>query len=130
MSKLPLNRRRFLQFGGLLTALGLGAGASKAVPAMSAAMTPPLPGIPHRQEMTPDEMDAMHEAGVKEFVANIGKDKEFWGVQMPYAMDGDVKVFKLTCTEGKWTVAPGIETDAMLYNGRIPGETIRSSRTT
>ncbi len=123
MSKASLNRRNFLRFGSILTAIGLGAGASKAIPAV--AGIPPQPNRPGRQEMTPEEMDAMHEAGVKTFVDNIGKDKDFWGVQMPYTMDGDVKVFKLTCTEAKWTVAPGIEADAMLYNGRIPGETIR-----
>lgn len=123
MSKASLNRRNFLRFGSILTAIGLGAGASKAIPAV--AGIPPQPNRPGRQEMTPEEMDAMHEAGVKTFVDNIGKDKDFWGVQMPYTMDGDVKVFKLTCTEAKWTVAPGIEADAMLYNGRIPGETVR-----
>jgi len=124
MSKSTLNRRRFLQFGSFLTALGLGAGASRIVPAAGAAI-PPQPGHPLRQEMTADEMDAMHEAGVKQYVANIGKDPDFWGVQMPYTMDGDVKVFKITVTEGKWTVAPGIEADAMMYNGRIPGDIIR-----
>jgi FtsP/CotA-like multicopper oxidase with cupredoxin domain len=125
MSNSNLNRRRFLQFGGLFTALGMGAARLAPVLGASGAPVPPLPNHPTRQEMTPEEMDAMHEAGVKQFVANIGKDDKFWGVQMPFTMDGDVKVFKVTVTEGKWTVAPGIEVDALMYNGRVPGEVIR-----
>lgn len=80
---------------------------------------------PAAQEMTSDEMDAMHEAGVKAFVANIGKDKDFWGVLMPYTVDNGVKVFTIECTEGKWEAQPGTLVDAMMYNGRVPGEIIR-----
>lgn len=124
MSNSHLNRRRFIQVSGILAALGIGAGASKTIPA-AAAPAQPVPNAPLHQEMTADEMDAMHEKGVKAFVDGIGKDKEFWESLMPYTMDGDTKVFKVTVTEGKWTVSPGNEVDAMLYNGRVPGPTIR-----
>jgi FtsP/CotA-like multicopper oxidase with cupredoxin domain len=72
-----------------------------------------------------DEMDAMHEKGVKYFLDNIGKDKDFWGVDMPFTMDGDTKVFEVTCTEAPWEVAPGQTINAMLYNGRVPGQIMR-----
>ena len=53
-----------------------------------------------------DEMDAMHKAGIDTFVANAGKDTTFWRKPMAFTMDGDVKVFELTCTEGKWEIEP------------------------
>jgi FtsP/CotA-like multicopper oxidase with cupredoxin domain len=115
-----LNRRNFLKQGGLFAAL-FGAGA--ATPALAA---PVVPARTSRQEtLTADEMDRMHEEGVKTFMGNIGKDKDFWGVQMPFTVEGDTKVFRVTCTEAKWRVTPDFEADAMLYNGRIPGEVIR-----
>ncbi len=75
--------------------------------------------------MTADEMDAMHEKGVRQFVDNIGKDPNFWGVPAKYSMDGSTKVFQITCTEGLWETSPGNTVNAMMYNGRVPGEIIR-----
>jgi len=69
---------------------------------------------------TADDMDTMHKAGVTTFVANAGKDKTFWRQPMAFTKDGDVKVFDLTCTEGKWEIEPGNAVDAMLYNGVVP----------
>jgi FtsP/CotA-like multicopper oxidase with cupredoxin domain len=120
-----LNRRRFLKVGGLAAAMGLGLSRSAAQPVAAAPAVPPVAAAPVRQQMTADEMDLHHEEGVKAFVANIGKDKDFWGVMMPYTMDGNVKVFNITCTEGPWETAPGMVADAMMYNGRVPGEIIR-----
>ncbi len=105
-----LNRRNFLKFSGAITAaLGLGVAGA----------------VPIAQAQSADDMDAMHEQGVKTFFDNIGKDKDFWGVAMPYRVDGDTKVFTITCTEGPWEVAPGQTVNAMFYNGRVPGEYIR-----
>ena len=36
-------------------------------------------------------IDAAHKARVDTFLANIGKDPNFWGVELPYTMDGDTK---------------------------------------
>jgi FtsP/CotA-like multicopper oxidase with cupredoxin domain len=119
------NRRRFLKFASAAS-VALGITAPKLV--SQAANTGFGEGGPKPQDgggLTADQMDAEHEAGVKYFLENIGKDKEFWGVDMPFVMDGEVKVFEVTCTEEPWEVSPGMSVNAMLYNGRVPGPTIR-----
>ena len=119
-----INRRNFLKFTGTLAAaLGIGA-AGRQVSALPVPNDPPHT-TPQQAGMSADEMDAMHEKGVKAFVDNIGKDKDFWGVAMPFTMDGTTKVFKITCTEGTWELQPGTTVNAMFYNGRVPGEYIR-----
>lgn len=76
----------------------------------------------NQNEMTNDEMDAMHEAGVKSFpapTAGLG------GQPLAFEMDGDVKVFKLTASEIEWEVTPGRLVNALAYNGVVPGPEIR-----
>jgi FtsP/CotA-like multicopper oxidase with cupredoxin domain len=75
-----------------------------------------------RQEPTADEMDAMHEAGVKAFpqaTAGLG------GQPLAYVMDGGVKVFALTCQLAQWEYAAGQVVEAWTYNGAVPGPEIR-----
>ena len=69
-----------------------------------------------------DEMDRMHEAGIKSFPAKT----EGQGCQ-PFEprMDKGVKVYELTATEMRWEVAPGQTVPAMAYNGQVPGPEIR-----
>ena len=105
-----LNRREVL---GGLSALGLtGIGVALAPDAMhlssaraaevashadhdDVAMTTTL----QSDEPTADEMDAMHEAGVLAFpAATTGKG----GLLLELDMDGDVKVYKLTCGVVDW----------------------------
>jgi FtsP/CotA-like multicopper oxidase with cupredoxin domain len=138
MGKHSWNRRGFLKFAGL-TGLGLGVGiGTKVVSAQTETPTPTggMDGMSGMggtaqatsaasQQMSNDEMDSMMEAGVKTFLANAGKDKDFWGVNMPFTVDGDTKVFEVTCTDGPWEVQPGNVINAMLYNGRVPGPIIR-----
>ena len=76
----------------------------------------------HSEDMTADEMDAMHEAGVKSFPAPT---EGLGGQPLEYEMDGDVKVFKLTCQVVNWEYAPGERTEAWTYNGVVPGPEIR-----
>ena len=117
---MTFNRRNFLKATGAIAA-SLGLGAANRAQAMAAGVS-----APHvQQTMTADEMDTMHEAGVKAFLDNIGKDKDFWGVAMPFTMDGETKVFKIVVSEGQWETQPGVKVDAMMYNGRVPGEYIR-----
>lgn len=73
-------------------------------------------------ELTVDEMDAMHEEGVKAFPA---KTEGLGGQPLEYEMDGDVKVFKLTTSLVDWEYAPGQRTEAWCYNGATPGPEIR-----
>jgi FtsP/CotA-like multicopper oxidase with cupredoxin domain len=72
---------------------------------------------------TVEEMDAMHEAGILAFpaaTAGLG------GQPLEYELDGDVKVFKLTCqVVPQWEYAPGKYAEAWTYNGVTPGPEIR-----
>jgi FtsP/CotA-like multicopper oxidase with cupredoxin domain len=84
----------------------------------------------HEASSTPDatsndsveEMDAAHEAGVKAFpaaTAGLG------GQPLEFELDGDVKVFKLTCQAVEWEFRPGESVEAWTYNGVVPGPEIR-----
>ncbi len=73
-------------------------------------------------EMTADEMDAMHEAGVKAFPAPT---EGLGGQPMPFTMDGDVKVYEITCQVVQWEFLPGQRVEAWTYNGVCPGPEIR-----
>jgi FtsP/CotA-like multicopper oxidase with cupredoxin domain len=76
----------------------------------------------NQQAMTADEMDAMHEAGVKSFpapTAGLG------GQPLEYVMDGDVKVFSLIAQIVQWEYQPGQFAEAFSYNGVVPGPEIR-----
>lgn len=69
-----------------------------------------------------DQMDAMHEKGVKAFPAKTA----VWGNQ-PLAprRDGDVKVYDLTCKVVQWETEPGKFVTGWSYNGQVPGPQIR-----
>ena len=74
------------------------------------------------EEMTVDEMDAMHEAGILRFPA---KTSGLGGQPLEYVMDGDVKVFVLTAAITPWEWDTGQFVDAWTYNGVVPGPEIR-----
>jgi FtsP/CotA-like multicopper oxidase with cupredoxin domain len=74
--------------------------------------------------MTADQMDAMHEAGVKAFVSGVttaGKGNQL----LEPTLDGDVKVYELTCSVVQWEYDAGKKTEAWTYNGTMPGPMIR-----
>ena len=74
--------------------------------------------------MTADEMDAMHEEGIKAFVAGNQTSGRANQILEP-VMDGAVKVFNLTAAITKWEVTKGLFVDAWTYNGTMPGPIIR-----
>jgi manganese oxidase len=84
---------------------------------------------PHTAQPTPpatgpdwEEMDRMHEAGVKAFpakTAGLGNQP-----LAPRVEDG-VKIFDLTCKVVQWEVAPDQMVEAWTYNGQLPGPEIR-----
>ena len=81
-----------------------------------AAPPPPSP----RQKA--DEMDAMHEKGIKAFPAKTeGKGNQL----LEPRMEGRVKVYELTAEEMQWEVEPGKRVEAWAYNGQVPGPQIR-----
>ncbi len=121
-----LSRRQFLGAAGTFAA-GLGLAACAPTP-------PPTPtpmagmnmGGPGAGTPTADDMDAMHEAGVKKFLADAETNsKTFWPAKLPFKMDGDTKVFELTCQEINWNTGGDQTVAALSYNGSVPGPEIR-----
>lgn len=72
-------------------------------------------------------MDAAHKQGIDDFLANMetpitaGKG----AVDAEWVMDGDVRVFELTCSVVDWEVTAGQVEQAFAYNGMVPGPTLR-----
>jgi FtsP/CotA-like multicopper oxidase with cupredoxin domain len=77
------------------------------------------------QQAQEHDMDAMHEAGVKQFLANIGKNPKFWDHKLEPKLDGGVKVFEITASPVEWTVRGEEKVNGMGYNGVVPGPEIR-----
>ncbi len=123
-----LGRRRFLKLAGI-SAGTVGAAAAFSQPGkiFSAGNAEELSSGHNSilQTETAEEMDTMHEAGVKAFLDNVGKEADFWRKPLEPVMDGDVKVFNLVCQDIQWETSPGMSFPAMAYNGMIPGPEIR-----
>ena len=134
MKQEGLSRRNFLKFAGLTgVSVGLAACAIEPESEIVAQQPTAMPTEGHQMEQAPtaspaelaDEMDRMHEEGIKIFVDGAGSNPDFWGAPLDYTMDGDTNVFELTAAETKWEVEPGRTIDAMTYNGILPGPVIR-----
>lgn len=122
MAKQKVDRRGFLQIAGVGIG-GLGVGALGNIQLTSGKHSS------HETVLVQGEswqaMDEHHKVGVDAFLANIGKDPDFWGKPLEFEMDGDVKVFRLVCQDILWETEAGMTFQAMAYNGRIPGPEIR-----
>ncbi len=107
--------------GGLLAACGTGATQAPAEQAtmQHEAAPPTQTGTP-----TVDEMDAMHEAGIKAFVAGV-KTQGTGNQPLQPKLENGVKVFELTCKRTPFEVAPGQVVEAWSYNDQVPGPEIR-----
>ena len=125
-------RRNFLRG----TALAVGAGAVAACVDGDAAQPPAAKTSNHSGGTTApraappplsalakaDEMDAMHEKGIKAFPAKTeGKGNQ---IMQPRVADG-VKIYELTAREMDWEVEPGKKVRAWTYNNQLPGPQIR-----
>lgn len=114
-----VSRRSFMGLAGLASA---GAFGTALTPWAAKAMDMKAAGL-NAQTMTADEMDAMHEAGIVAFPAET---EGLGGQPLEYEMDGDVKVFRLTCDIiPDWEFEPGKTTEAWGYNNVVPGPEIR-----
>jgi len=122
-----LTRRNFLKVAGL-------AGAGVGLAACRQPVEPPAPTVApadtmddHTQSAGSEEvdMDAAHEAGIKTFMENAGKDPAFWGTPLEFHLEDGVKVFELTCQQAAWEIEPGRPVNAFTYNGIVPGPEIR-----
>lgn len=69
-----------------------------------------------------EEMDRLHEEGMNAFPAAT---EGLGGRPLEYVLEGDVKVFNLTCSVIQWEVEPGKLVEAWAYNGTVPGPEIR-----
>src|SRR5512140_2422060 len=131
VKQLRFTRRQFIRTAGVV---GAGAGLTAAC----ATLTTPTPAASSSNmgnmntapvaQTVPDykAIDAAHEARVKIFLDNIGKDSNFWGVELPFVMDGDTKVFDLVAKNVDWEIEPGkVIKGAYTYNGIVPGPIIR-----
>jgi FtsP/CotA-like multicopper oxidase with cupredoxin domain len=127
----PTSRRQFLQRGAL-AALTIPAAATLASCADTASQAPNAnpqagghdasPPAQPTARQSADQMDAMHEAGIKAFPApTAGKGNQV----MEPVMDGKVKVYTLTAAEMQWETEPGKHSRAFAYNGQVPGPQIR-----
>lgn len=86
----------------------------------TATTAPPTSAKSAREKA--DEMDAMHEKGVKAFPAKTaGKGNQ---VMKPKLVAG-VKVFELTAREIQWEVESGKLVKAWAFNDQVPGPQIR-----
>jgi FtsP/CotA-like multicopper oxidase with cupredoxin domain len=95
--------------GGTMGAHDTGASAAAQTPAMTVAQKA-------------DEMDAMHERGIKAFPApTAGKGNQ---VLQPRIERG-VKIYELTAKIIRWEVEPGRTVEAWTYNEMVPAPQIR-----
>ncbi len=120
-----IDRRNFLKIAGMAApTIGLAACAPQTTGATQMAMQNSGNG---QGGTSADQMDAMHEKGIKTFLDNIGKDKAFWGTRLQYTESDGFKIFEITCKEVDWDSTPGTGKGmkAMSYNGVIPGPEIR-----
>ena len=69
-----------------------------------------------------DNMDAMHEKGIKAFPAKTeGKGNQLLAPRM----EKGVKCYDLTASVVKWETEPGKHVEGWAYNGQVPGPMIR-----
>jgi FtsP/CotA-like multicopper oxidase with cupredoxin domain len=78
--------------------------------------------VPVSAAAAAEEMDRMHEAGIKAFPAKTaGKGNQLLAPRM----DGRVKVYDITARKIQWEVSPGRKVEAWAYNDCVPGPQIR-----
>lgn len=116
-----MTRRNFLKAAGV-TGLAVGMAACRQPAEETEIPVVDVPAEPTAQEI---DIDGGHAARTQAYLDGIGSNPDFWGTQLPYEMDGDVKVFELTCLETEWEVEPGKVVEAFTYNGIVPGPEIR-----
>lgn len=118
-SDVSVSRRKFNGLAGLVSAGAFGATlspwAAKEMDAKSTGLT--------SQELTVDEMDAYHEAGVMAFPAETAvMGNQPWEP----TMDGDVYVYDISCdVVPDWEFDVDKTVEAWCYNGMTPGPEIR-----
>jgi FtsP/CotA-like multicopper oxidase with cupredoxin domain len=132
--KESVSRRGFLKgaslgvglpvLGGLLASCSTTSSRAPAAAASAPHDMTPAPQQP--AGMTADEMDAMHEAGVKAFVAGV-KTEGLGNQPLQPRIENGVTIFELTCSQLEWEYDAGKRAEAWAYNGQVPGPQLRVS---
>jgi FtsP/CotA-like multicopper oxidase with cupredoxin domain len=79
---------------------------------------------PQSGAMSADEMDSMHEAGVKAFVAGV-KTQGKGNQPLAPRIENGVKIYDLTASGIQWEYDAGKTAEAWAYNGQVPGPELR-----
>ena len=122
----PLTSRRDFLRGGALAAFAVPGAATlltscTQTPAVAKTVAAPVSPAKTARELA-DEMDAMHEKGIKAFPATTaGKGNQV----MAPRLEAGVKNYDLTAAITDWEVEPGKMVHAWAYNGQVPGPQIR-----
>jgi FtsP/CotA-like multicopper oxidase with cupredoxin domain len=103
-------------------AVSAASGHDMAGMAGTTAAATPVSGGASGGTVTADEMDKMHEAGIKAFPA---KTAGLGGQPLAHRMEGEFKVFDLVAKKVQWEVEPGKFFEAWGYNGVVPGPELR-----
>lgn len=127
MTVINTNRRTFLK-GASLGASGVALGGLLAACSSETASTGSS-GHSSEAAATPagisaDDMDAMHEEGVKAFVAGVQTEGK-GNIPLEPRIENGVKVFELTCALQSWEYDRGKKVTAWAYNGQVPGPLLR-----
>lgn len=131
ISHTKISRRHFLKGASLgagvpvIAGLLAACGATQA-PTMNTEhdMGEPTSPAGSKDSLTADEMDAMHEKGIKAFVAGVKTEGTGNQPLAPRIEDG-VKVFELTCAVTKSEITPGKKVECWTYNDQLPGPELR-----
>ncbi|HEX9370941.1 MAG TPA: copper oxidase [Roseiflexaceae bacterium] len=133
-SRSNVSRRRFLKgatvgvgipvVGGVLAACSSGSATGAAQSPTADAGQHDMTAMPAGQTMSADQMDAMHEAGVKAFLAGV-KTEGKGNQPLEPKIDNGVKVFELTTSVVQWEYDAGKKAEAWVYNGQLPGPQLR-----
>jgi len=81
------------------------------------------PGMIMDRDTPADSMRDMAAADPRLITASYGLDAR-GDHDLPFRLDGDVKVFNLKTSVIRWTILPGVTVDAYAYNDQIPGPRI------
>ena len=75
--------------------------------------------------MSAEQMAALHEQGVKDFLAGEQTDTQGGQILKPTVLPDGTKEFDLWAFPTKWEVSKGQIVDAMSFNEQVPGPEIR-----
>ena len=101
------------------------AGAARTASAPDGVRTIRMPAGGAAETGTQDMAAITHATLTARSASVLAPTEGLGGQPLPFEMDGDVKVFRLTCQLTQWEFAPGKRVEAWTYNRVVPGPEIR-----